>query len=252
MDDTLKAQLDQWHANDAYDKIIAALTALPAAKQTDETHGLLARAYNNLDRHADAIEALERVSADGQTSERWMYFMGFACYFTGLEAHAITLLKQSAALGDDSAKFFLDYYKEEIAQIEAKLAGKTAPESDGDFPEYLSGYKSDDWVSVVLSITHPKLLAIAVKIDAIRPETIMGPDNWAALLHRFLMLNHSAILEGMNTDFDEGDYTAYYPISDENMDSAFALIRVIEFLIENEDVIYKFIEAENEHIKWSE
>ena len=91
---TLEEQLEIWHQNNEYQKIIDELERIPDAERGHELTGLLARAYENAaggtehpEYHLHAIELLE--SAVEEEDPNWNFRMGFALYWLDREEEAI-------------------------------------------------------------------------------------------------------------------------------------------------------------------
>lgn len=83
-------QLKQWHDDNAFQKIIDAIEAIPQAKWDYELICQLARAYNNLVVMEDessqylkrSIALLESVQQQGENDPLWHYRLGYAYYFS--------------------------------------------------------------------------------------------------------------------------------------------------------------------------
>ena len=91
---TLLEQLEEWHQNDEYQKIIEELEKIPDSERSNELTGLLARAYENAacgaehpEYHLHAIELLQ--SAVEEEDPNWNFRMGFALYWLDREEEAV-------------------------------------------------------------------------------------------------------------------------------------------------------------------
>ncbi len=92
---SLLDQLDTWHQEDEFQKIIDAVEALPPQEQDYELIGLLARAYENKAEYGQkeplehAIKLLLSTAREGLRDPDWHFRMGYALYYLDREAEAI-------------------------------------------------------------------------------------------------------------------------------------------------------------------
>ena len=91
---TLEEQLELWHQNNEYEKIIAELEKIPDSERSHHLTGLLARAYENAadgtarpEYHLHAIELLK--GAVEEEDPNWNFRMGFALYWLDREEEAV-------------------------------------------------------------------------------------------------------------------------------------------------------------------
>ncbi len=121
MDDKIRAQVAEWHESDSHQEIINALEQIPAAKRDYETIGLLARAYNNVDDYAKAIELLESVREEGEGDALWNFRMGYACFYQERIPDALQYFTAAHELDgeDEDTIFFI-----RRCNIEMPLAGR--------------------------------------------------------------------------------------------------------------------------------
>ena len=91
---TLLEQLEDWHQNNEYQKIIETLENLSEEELNPELTGLLARAYENAafgkehpEYHLHAIELLKKAAMEEDPN--WNFRMGFALYWLDREEEAI-------------------------------------------------------------------------------------------------------------------------------------------------------------------
>ncbi len=127
---TLLEQLEEWHQNDEYQKIIEELEKIPASERSNELTGLLARAYENAacgaehpEYHLHAIELLQ--SAVEEDDANWNFRMGFALYWLDREEEAIPYFERIFTLIDSDpetqafwadARELLDYCRTQAAR----------------------------------------------------------------------------------------------------------------------------------------
>ncbi|MCL2154295.1 MAG: hypothetical protein FWH53_01385 [Leptospirales bacterium] len=95
-------RLIQLHEAGAHKEIIKILKALPAEKMDFTLTGLYARALNNDDQEAKAMEVLESVREQGEKDALWNWRMGFALYYLDRVSDSIPYLKKAIELGDDN------------------------------------------------------------------------------------------------------------------------------------------------------
>ena len=88
-------QLETWHQEDEFQKIIDAVEALPKDEQDYSVIGLMARAYENKADYGEteplehAIELLQSTAKEGVQDPNWHFRMGYALYYLDREAEAI-------------------------------------------------------------------------------------------------------------------------------------------------------------------
>lgn len=97
-------ELERWHEEDAFQRIIEAIQALPGEEMDYGLAGHLARAYNNRGNQGDydrAIDCLRVVEEQGREDALWHYRMGYALYGAGREEEAAAELKRVLALAPE-------------------------------------------------------------------------------------------------------------------------------------------------------
>ena len=138
------SQLEQWHEENAYQKIIDCLESRSKTQALD--YGLtcqLARAYNNLAdldqpeakaQLARAEELLRSVEAEGQNDPLWHYRLGYSLFYQDREEEALACFERTLELcpSDEDARAFIQECKKYIA------ARACSPEM----------YEQEDWDAV--------------------------------------------------------------------------------------------------------
>ena len=113
------SQLEQWHEENAYQKIIDCLESRSKTQALD--YGLtcqLARAYNNLAdldqpeakaQLARAEELLRSVEAEGQNDPLWHYRLGYSLFYQDREKEALPCFQKALELDpeDEDTRFFI-------------------------------------------------------------------------------------------------------------------------------------------------
>ena len=138
------SQLEQWHEENAYQKIIDCLESRSKTQALD--YGLtcqLARAYNNLAdldqpeakaQLARAEELLRSVSEEGAEDPLWHYRLGYSLFYQDREEEALACFERTLELcpSDEDARAFIQECKKYIA------ARACSPEM----------YEQEDWDAV--------------------------------------------------------------------------------------------------------
>jgi tetratricopeptide (TPR) repeat protein len=124
-------QIGLWHDSGEHEKIVEAVEAVPKENREYLHYRKLARALNNLDRHDEAIAALDTVKAEGESDPLWWYVRGYALIYAqgpGSEeaaAHFRKVLELDET--DENAKEFLsdiENYLERDAYTAKRRAAK--------------------------------------------------------------------------------------------------------------------------------
>lgn len=120
-------QLNEWHDDDEHENIINAIKALPESQRTYQIESLYARALNNLDREADALQVLLSVQEQGKDDPLWYFRVGYALYYLNRSAEAVPYFEKAIALGDDNSNTekFLAAAKQEAKEQRRALARKS-------------------------------------------------------------------------------------------------------------------------------
>lgn len=86
MQSELLEQLQSWHEQDEFGRIIERIEAIPETERDYNLIGQLARAYNNTGRYREAVEQLLSVHQQGASDPLWQYRLGYAyCYIANYE-----------------------------------------------------------------------------------------------------------------------------------------------------------------------
>jgi len=113
---------------------------------------------------------------------------------------------------------------------------------------FVTKHEHEDQTSVCLNVEANELMAIGEKMEAINEQAYMNGYNWEAFLNQYLKVNHSELLDGLETDPEAGAYFAVYDKSDSG--KADKLVVIINELVNNPDTIYHFLEENGEEIEW--
>ena len=114
MDNKLILDINKWHENGEYDKIIDTILAIPKADYDFEVIGELARAYNNVDLYDTAIEWLMSVSEKGTNDSLWNFRLEYSYFYKKDYKKALELFEKSYKLGDFQSLKYIDLCIEEL------------------------------------------------------------------------------------------------------------------------------------------
>lgn len=107
MEQNLLQQLEQWHQQEEYEKIIDAVSAIPPQQRSYDLTMHLARALNNDDRMEEAAAQLETVRKQGEDDPLWHYRMGYALYYMEREEEALEEFRQACVLDPEDMDSWL-------------------------------------------------------------------------------------------------------------------------------------------------
>lgn len=118
MGSRLLKQLQEWHEQDEYQKIVDAIKAIPKEKWDYDMISHLARAYNNLEKYQDAITLLQSIRTQGLSDPLWHFRMGYAYYY--LDEIPLAMEEFEQVLKDNpddqDAKLFFTWCQQEMEQ----------------------------------------------------------------------------------------------------------------------------------------
>lgn len=117
---------------------------------------------------------------------------------------------------------------------------------------YISINKSTEFnnIAICLDVGDLKVQEIGRNMNKLNEDAYMNGYNWDAFISYYLSRNAPELLEGLDRDPEGGAYFAHYQISPENEEKAERFIKIIEELIENEELLYEVIKNEGNSIKW--
>ena len=100
---TSMEQLEQWHVQGQYQKIVEAIEAIDPTERGYELTGQLARAYNNLGQYERALTLLLATKNEGQADPNWHFRVGYAYYYSNQRAKAAAYFAHVLDLQPDDA-----------------------------------------------------------------------------------------------------------------------------------------------------
>ncbi|OZB93640.1 SMI1/KNR4 family protein [Paenibacillus sp. XY044] len=138
MSEDLLEQLETWHEEDDYERIVEAVTEIPAEERNYELVSHLGRALNNLERYEEAVQQFLTVAEEGADDPLWHYRIGLAYYYLEQYDDAEREFTRADELepGDEDTLEFLEW-------IRAKKAGEFEEETDEDVESDDSADDSD-------------------------------------------------------------------------------------------------------------
>lgn len=233
------------------EECISLLEVLLPEEMDYELVGILARAYNNDDQEAKAKKLLLTVKAEGENDGLWNYRMGYSCCYLFQYKEALIYLERAKELGcgewadellPDCRKWFLE---ESQSQPPISYESETICEN-----EYGCVLKHEDSISVCFYIDGDIPLQIGEKMNEIHEEAYMNGYNWEAFFSFYLPKYAPDIMIGMDTDPEAGMYAACYDLNNENEKRAEKFLALIQFLMENENELYRVLKEDGDKIEW--
>ena len=116
--------------------------------------------------------------------------------------------------------------------------------------DYVSIFTYKNQVSLMLQASGKTVMALGEKLEALCPDAYMNGYNWEALLRYYLEKNAPDILEGMAPDPEADMYEAHWPLTPENEAKARRFEEIIRSLVENEEMLCRFVQENGGEIEW--
>ncbi|OKP98707.1 Imm51 family immunity protein [Paenibacillus sp. P46E] len=152
MEETLLAQLVQWHEDDEFAKIVERIMEIPEPDRDYTLIGQLGRALNNLDRYHEALEQLLSVAGQGEKDPIWHYRAGYAYYYLKQYDQAVREFELADQLepGDEAVQQLLGWSRRaaerevrEQQRFAAAQAGEGTAEGSTVEPFDFDGFWED-------------------------------------------------------------------------------------------------------------
>ncbi|MBQ4901360.1 tetratricopeptide repeat protein [Paenibacillus sp. Marseille-P2973] len=114
----LIAQLNKWHENDEYQKIVDEIITIPTPLVDDELAVHLGRALNNLGRYKDALKWFNKIDEEGRNNPLWHFRVGYAHYYLDQNEEAVKAFEIAHQMDpeDEDTLEFLEWSRKEAAQ----------------------------------------------------------------------------------------------------------------------------------------
>lgn len=120
MRDQLIAQLNTWHEEDEFDKIVDRINEVPTMLIDEELAIHLGRALNNLGRYKEALKWFLKFEEQGKNDPLWHFRVGYAYYYLDQHEDAIRSFEIAHEMDpeDEDTITFLEWSRRE-AELEA-------------------------------------------------------------------------------------------------------------------------------------
>lgn len=145
MYEALLEQIQQWHEDNEFEKIVQAVEAIPVAERSYMLTRKLASARNNLSQYTVALDILQTIYEEGQTDGVWHFIMGYALYYLDREAEAAVCFQKAIDNGDDGEDTheFLAWCLKEAAEKEEAQKRK---EREANESEATKNFRKYGWI----------------------------------------------------------------------------------------------------------
>lgn len=183
MREDLLAQLDAWHEEDEYGRIVDAIMEIPEEERDYELVSHLGRALNNLEQYEEAVAQFLTIAEEGKEDPLWHYRIGLAYYYLDRYEEALGAFEAAHELdpGDEDTLEFLEDIRSKLSEETDEdqeedqaedaafdLAGETSAEpvvqdaaaeplvtADLDVPVEASGFWNDTPQAIELYVSEP-------------------------------------------------------------------------------------------------
>lgn len=118
----LITQLNKWHENDEYQKIVDEIITIPTPLVDDELAVHLGRALNNLGRYKDALKWFNKIDEEGRNNPLWHFRVGYAHYYLDQNEEAVKEFEIAHQMDpeDEDTLEFLEWSRKEAAQAKVE------------------------------------------------------------------------------------------------------------------------------------
>ncbi|MBP1992318.1 Imm51 family immunity protein [Paenibacillus eucommiae] len=219
MDNELLQQLNLWHENSEYKKIIHKIKQIPEADRDYDLLNHLARALNNLDKHKEALEILLSVQEQGESDPLWHFRVGYAHYYSEQYEEAIQAFEQVLKLDpkDSVAKMLLEGSRRAVDRNASEASG--IEEDTFAAVEAEDGEIIEDELNPFMLVSHKggnQSLILSVgtyKDDIFQARAAEGFEgngyDWASLAAVFLEEKMPDLVGIIKFDPEAGMFAAY-------------------------------------------
>ncbi len=144
MREELVAQLELWHEEDEFQKIVDAIMEIPAEERGYVLTNHLGRALNNLERYGEALEQFMSVEEEGEEDPLWHYRVGFCNYYLKQYDKAASEFEIADRLDpeDEDTLEFLELSRRKAAKKAAREAAADAAAKKTSGPKPLPKFDS--------------------------------------------------------------------------------------------------------------
>jgi len=219
MEKVLLEQLNQWHNDDEFKKIVERIMEIPEPNWDYDLVCHLARAMNNLDRYGEALQLLLSIEQQGEQDALWHFRLGYSYYYLEQYENAVKAFEGALQLDptDESASMFLKWSRQEIGRKNRKQKQAVQAESEqgndnanGDLAEKIKPFlwveHDSGNVSVILNVGSYKDDLFQIRAD----EGFEGNGyDWGSLAAVFLEERMPQLTDIIRFDPESSMFCAY-------------------------------------------
>lgn len=117
--------------------------------------------------------------------------------------------------------------------------------------KYLKVISTPDYIDILFIVESKKIMKIGEEMQKRCEEAYMNGYNWEAFFNAYMKINCPEILEKLKTDAEAGSYSIIFEdVNEQTRSMSKQLFDRIKSLVENEQLIYDFMENHNTEIEW--
>ncbi len=175
MEQKLLKQLNKWHNNGEYEKIVEKILKFPENEWDYDLVSHLARACNNLDQYDYAIELLLSVKDQGENDSLWHFRMGYAHFYLEMYNEALQDFEMACKLDptDTTAEMFVVMSKKNLSQY--KKIGST-PDS-GDSKVVLELWINEEEIKPFKIVVHPSSVSLILNVGEYKNHIFLERED---------------------------------------------------------------------------
>ncbi|MGZ9586518.1 DUF4261 domain-containing protein [Paenibacillus marinisediminis] len=135
MEKDLLEQLNLWHEDDEFEKIVGKIADIPVQDRDYDIVGHLARALNNLERYDEALQQLLMIKTQGEHDPHWHFRAGYSYYYLSQYEDAVTAFEMANKLDpdDEDTLLLLKWSRHEVGVTENDIETNEMFEQEKDF-----------------------------------------------------------------------------------------------------------------------
>ncbi len=117
--------------------------------------------------------------------------------------------------------------------------------------EYLKIIETPNYTDILFIIESKKIMKIGEEMQKRCQNAYMNGYNWESFLNAYMKINCPEILEKLKSDSEAGSYSIIFEeVNEQTKSMSKKLFDIIKNLVENEQLIYDFLEKHNDDIEW--
>ncbi|GAV15753.1 DUF4261 domain-containing protein [Paenibacillus sp. NAIST15-1] len=123
----LLEQLNLWHEEDEFEKIVGKIAEIPEQDRDYDIVGYLARALNNLKRYDEALQQLSTIKTQGENDFLWHFRVGYAYYYLSQYEDAVAAFEIANKLDpeDEDTSTLLTWSRREVGLTDHQEKSET-------------------------------------------------------------------------------------------------------------------------------